>query len=474
MRRASGSAAIRRVGLGVAGEREVVGRDGEAHGRHRMRPATPPPARYDPMRNRPVRRRDAGRSPSGSGSLLDVESGEPAATATLLVARRPVEASPVPTTACPTDARVLDLGGLTVLPGLIDTHSHLVGEVQTARRAGSTTSGARRTRCSACATPGSRSRRASRPSATSARSAPSSTARCATRSTAATSRGRGCSAPARSSPRPGAAATSSASRTTSGSRTDLRFGVVTSPAEVRERVRRLLIGGADLIKCIGTGRRPDPRRRARRARAVRGRAPGRGRGSRPLRTRSSRSTRTRAEGAQRAIRAGARSVEHGSMLDDETIAMLADTGTFFSVDLYDGEWALEHGDGRAAGPPRRCASSPRRWTRAIEAFGEARRRAASGSPTGPTAASTRTRSSRSSSTRSCGTGWRRSRPSGRATVVAAECLGLGGPRRAAWRRAGSRTSWRSMATRWPTSRVLERPVGRRSRAAGSSSTAAPS
>ena len=32
------------------------------------------------------------------------------------------------------------------------------------------------------------------------------------------------------------------------------------------------------------------------------------------------------------------------MIDDDTIAMLADTGTFFSVDLYDGEWALEHGE----------------------------------------------------------------------------------------------------------------------------------
>jgi imidazolonepropionase-like amidohydrolase len=50
-----------------------------------------------------------------------------------------------------------------------------------------------------------------------------------------------------------------------------------------------------------------------------------------------------AEGAKRAIRAGVRSVEHGSHLDDEAIAMLADTGTFYSVDLYDGEWALEHG-----------------------------------------------------------------------------------------------------------------------------------
>src|SRR5262249_58478130 len=34
---------------------------------------------------------------------------------------------------------------------------------------------------------------------------------------------------------------------------EMRFGVVTTPAEVRERVRRLLIGGADLIKCIATG-----------------------------------------------------------------------------------------------------------------------------------------------------------------------------------------------------------------------------
>jgi imidazolonepropionase-like amidohydrolase len=57
-----------------------------------------------------------------------------------------------------------------------------------------------------------------------------------------------------------------------------------------------------------------------------------------------------AEGAKRAIRAGARSVEHGSYLDDEAIAMLADTGTFFTVDLYDGEWALGP-DGPTDWPP---------------------------------------------------------------------------------------------------------------------------
>ncbi len=51
-----------------------------------------------------------------------------------------------------------------------------------------------------------------------------------------------------------------------------------------------------------------------------------------------------AEGARRAIRAGARSVEHGSMLDRDTVAMLADSGTYLGVDLFDGEWALAEGN----------------------------------------------------------------------------------------------------------------------------------
>jgi imidazolonepropionase-like amidohydrolase len=120
---------------------------------------------------------------------------------------------------------------------------------------------------------------------------------------------------------------------------ELRFGIVRSVDEVRERVRRLLIGGADMIKCIGTG-----------AVLTRGGVPGAPELSEAeihaaVEEAGWYGTHVAvhahgAEGAKRAIRAGARSIEHGSYLDDDAIAMLADTGTFFSIDLYDGEWAL--------------------------------------------------------------------------------------------------------------------------------------
>ena len=124
---------------------------------------------------------------------------------------------------------------------------------------------------------------------------------------------------------------------------DLRFGVVTSPAEVRDRVRRLLIGGADLIKCIGTGAVLTRGGVPRRARAVRGRAARRGRGGRRTTARSSRSmpTRTRAPSARSGPVRGRSSTARCST--EDAIRAIADAGTFLSVDVFDGEWALEHG-----------------------------------------------------------------------------------------------------------------------------------
>jgi imidazolonepropionase-like amidohydrolase len=55
------------------------------------------------------------------------------------------------------------------------------------------------------------------------------------------------------------------------------------------------------------------------------------------------------EGARRAVRAGARSVEHGSMLDRDTVRFIADHDTYLGVDLFDGEWAMA--DDHMAGWP---------------------------------------------------------------------------------------------------------------------------
>lgn len=51
-----------------------------------------------------------------------------------------------------------------------------------------------------------------------------------------------------------------------------------------------------------------------------------------------------ADGAARAIRAGARTIEHGALLDDETLDLFVETGTFLAPNLYLSEYYLEHGD----------------------------------------------------------------------------------------------------------------------------------
>ena len=282
-----------------------------------------------------------GRRAVRAGRLLDVESGTTLPDRTLLIADGRVEAVLGPDDGLPDGTPVDDLGGLTVLPGLIDTHSHLVGDVQTAGVPATTTSPAQE------ALIGVRNARATL-------EAGFTTTRDlgAFRAFVDLALRDAIDAGDVDGPRMQVAGAFITAPWGGGDVVglahdirlpdDLRFGVVTSPAEVRERVRRLLIGGADVIKCIATG-----------AVLTRGGVPG----APELSEEELRASVEEAahygrfvaahahgaEGAKRAIRAGVRSVEHGSLLDDEAIAMLADTGTFLSADLYDGEWALEHG-----------------------------------------------------------------------------------------------------------------------------------
>jgi imidazolonepropionase-like amidohydrolase len=123
---------------------------------------------------------------------------------------------------------------------------------------------------------------------------------------------------------------------------EFRFGVVGSIKEIRERVREILNRGADHIKVIATG-------------AVL--APGTKPGVAELTEEEIRAAVEEAakydapvaahahgaEGIKNAVRAGVRSIEHGSLMDDESIALMAEHGTFLVADIYNGDFIAEEG-----------------------------------------------------------------------------------------------------------------------------------
>ncbi len=123
---------------------------------------------------------------------------------------------------------------------------------------------------------------------------------------------------------------------------DLRFGVANSVDEVRAAVRRILHGGADFIKVIATG-----------AVLTEGTDPGAPEFSEAeiraaVEEASLYGTHVAAhahgaEGIKRAVRAGVRSIEHGSLMDDEAIGLMARSGTYLVADVWDGDWIAEQG-----------------------------------------------------------------------------------------------------------------------------------
>ena len=123
---------------------------------------------------------------------------------------------------------------------------------------------------------------------------------------------------------------------------DMRRGVANSADEVRQRVRELLAGGADFIKVIATG-----------AVFTAGTTP-----SAPEYTEAELRAAVEeaanagkfviahahsAEGIKRAVRAGVRSIEHASYLDDEGIELMVRHGTWLVADVYNGDYTEEVG-----------------------------------------------------------------------------------------------------------------------------------
>jgi imidazolonepropionase-like amidohydrolase len=123
---------------------------------------------------------------------------------------------------------------------------------------------------------------------------------------------------------------------------ELRYGVSSSVDEVRNAVRRLIQGGAGLIKVIATGAvltegthpgapefSEDEIRAAVDEAALYGvRVAAHAHG---------------AEGIKRAVRAGVHTIEHGSLMDDEAIALMAEHGTWLVADIYNGDYIKETG-----------------------------------------------------------------------------------------------------------------------------------
>ena len=54
-----------------------------------------------------------------------------------------------------------------------------------------------------------------------------------------------------------------------------------------------------------------------------------------------------AEGIKRAVRAGVRSIEHGSLMDDEAIALMKEHGTWLVADIWNGDYIDSVGTGAA-------------------------------------------------------------------------------------------------------------------------------
>ncbi|HEX6107055.1 MAG TPA: amidohydrolase family protein [Gemmatimonadales bacterium] len=272
-----------------------------------------------------------------AGRLVDVERGEVRRDWVVLVRGERIEAVQPAGARIPAGARVVDLSRYTVLPGLIDAHAHLIGEVGLSdvllplQRSGAqeALTGVRNARATLLA------------GFTAVRDIGSYRAFVDAALRDAIEDGTVVG--------PRMAVAGAYVTVTSGGGevvgaagdvavpAEFRFGVANSADEVRARVRALLNGGADFIKIIATG-----------AVLTLGTKPGVSEYTEDeIRAAVEQAGEYGAfvaahahgaEGIKRAVRAGVRSIEHGSLMDDEAIALMKEHGTWLVADIYNGDY----------------------------------------------------------------------------------------------------------------------------------------
>jgi imidazolonepropionase-like amidohydrolase len=285
-----------------------------------------------------------------AGRLVDVEGGEVRPERTIVVRGDRIDGVLAEGQESPANAEEIDLSSATVAPGLIDLHAHLVGSVDEGhgyavllQRSGAQEAlvGVRNARATLLA--GFTTVRdvgtfrafvdVALREAIDAGHIPGPRMVCA--GAYVTSSGGGGDitgvAPDVEVPR------------------ELRFGVANSENEVRQRVREIIHNGADLIKVIATG-----------AVLTEGTIPGAPEFSEAeIRAAVEEAALNEvfvaahahgAKGIANAVRAGVRSIEHGSLMDDESIELMAQHGTYLVADIYCGDWIEEQGRERGWSP----------------------------------------------------------------------------------------------------------------------------
>ncbi|MEP7059768.1 MAG: amidohydrolase family protein [Actinomycetota bacterium] len=280
-----------------------------------------------------------------AGRVLEVEAGEVLRDHAVIVRGAHIDSVVARADAPASPSATIDLPEHTVLPGLIDCHAHLIGEVDGGHgyaglvmRTGAqeALSGVRNARTTLLA------------GFTSVRDVGTFRAfvDCALRDAIDAGDVEGprmkCAGAYVTCAGGGGDVTGLAPDVDAAVPIDLRFGVANSVDEVRNRVRAILHGGADFIKVIATG-----------AVLTEGTVPGAPEFS-EAEIRSAVEEAALygtfvaahahgAEGIKRAVRAGVRSIEHGSLMDDEAIEMMAVAGTYLVADVYFGDWIEEEG-----------------------------------------------------------------------------------------------------------------------------------
>ncbi|MEO8089640.1 MAG: amidohydrolase family protein [Gemmatimonadales bacterium] len=278
-----------------------------------------------------------GRTAIRAGRLVDVERGEIRRDQVVLVRGTRIEAVLPASAKLPSDARVLDLSRYTVLPGLIDCHSHLVGDAAGAdvllplerSEAQEAFSGVRNARATLLA------------GFTTVRDV--GTYRAFVDVALRDAINQGSVIGPRMKVAGAYVTVSTGAGELVGAAPDVtipaafRYGVANSADQVRERVRAILNGGADFIKILATG-----------AVFTRGTKPGVSEYTEDqLRAAVDQAAEYGtfvaahahgAEGIKRAVRAGVRSIEHGSLMDDEAIALMKEHGTWLVADIWNGDY----------------------------------------------------------------------------------------------------------------------------------------